>query len=488
MDALDRTLQPTRRTLGDVDPAQPLDTTHPLLRGVQGFWLPLPHLVGGSRLYDLSTRSRNASIIGNTTEWVNTVEGPALTFDDTTNDRVEVESFDYSTPSSVTIVVRASDPTGDKFQYFFSHGDFFEVNSLHIYFDELNQSDGELNAATENKILTVKEQYADGNFHVITYLHDGDTASLFVDGIEKASQANSDSLGTQNEPIFLGLRSNLNNVRRFPGEIAGLFIHKPALSAGLYANLHEQIRRGFPDLLNRRDSVGLLGGGGGPSPISGTAAITDAQEQISATGQAKVSGTLSVTDGNETLTVDGATKISGTTSITDAVETVLASGTADVQGDFALTDSGEIITASGSVITTGAVSITDAGEIISAVSSLQQITGTAQITDAGEQIDATGEVKIAGTAILSDGTEEVIIVGENDITGSLSFADLAAEIAAEGAVEVQGSLALTDLGESISARERVPARLARVNVRLEDIIVVHATLEDALTVDAKLTD
>jgi len=53
---------------------------------------------------------------------------------------------------------------------------------------------------------------------------------------------------------------------------------------------------------------------------------------------------------------------------------------------------------------------------------------------------------------------------------------------------VQGSLALTDSGETITARERVPARLASVDLRLEDIIVVHATLEDTLTVNAKLTD
>lgn len=62
MDALSRTLQPTRRTLGDVDPVQPLDTTHPLLDGLEGFWLPLPRLTGGSRLYGLSGFGRHATL------------------------------------------------------------------------------------------------------------------------------------------------------------------------------------------------------------------------------------------------------------------------------------------------------------------------------------------------------------------------------------------------------------------------------------------
>lgn len=193
------------------------------------------------------------------------------------------------------------------------------------------------------------------------------------------------------------------------------------------------------------------------SGITGTASITDGSEIISATGQTEVSGTLSVTDGNETLTINGATKVSGTVSITDAAEQI----------------SGE-----GSVITTGSLAVTDSGELISMVSTLQDITGTVSITDSGEDVSATGEVKIAGTATLNDGSEEVVIIGQNDVTGSLSFADLAEEIAATGAVEVQGSLALTDAGEEISARERVPARLATVDVRLEDIIIVNAKLTD----------
>jgi hypothetical protein len=260
---------------------------------------------------------------------------------------------------------------------------------------------------------------------------DGLTLRLYQNGAEVASKSALNPGSHSSADLKIGF---LSLEFPFEGLIGSALLFRRKLSSDEVQYLDTQARRGFPDLLRRRSDVGLLGGG--LSPISGTAAITDAQEQISATGQTEVSGTLSVTDGSETLTLSGATIVSG------------------------------------------AASITDSGEIISAVSSLQDITGTAQITDAGEQIDATGEVKIAGTATLNDGTEEVVIIGQNDVTGSLSFADLAAEIAAEGAVEVQGSLSLTDAGESISARERVPARLATVDVRLEDIIIVNAKLTD----------
>jgi hypothetical protein len=325
-------------------------------------------------------------------------------------------------------------------------------------------TDGNFNINdTENSVISV-----DKITTLSVWWDSPSTTRIWVDGREVAVSNNSTSVedtSTSDAAPVIGLQAD--GPTFFDGVISDVLITANG-SPQQAQSYYDQARRGFPDLLRRRSDVGLLGGGGGaPSPISGTAAITDNQEQFSATGQTEVSGTLSVTDGSETLTVDGATKISGAASITEAAEQI--SGV-------------------GSVITTGTVSITDRGEIISAVSSLQDITGSAQITDAAGDVSATGEVKIAGTATLNDGTEEVIIVGQNDVTGSLSFADLAAQIAAEGAVEVQGSLAFTDAGESITARERVPARLARVNVRLEDIMVVHATLEDALTVDAKLTD
>jgi hypothetical protein len=446
MDALEPAFQPTRRTLGEVDPVQPLDTTHPLLRGVQGFWLPLPGLTGGSRLYDLSAQSNHGEFAAGTPKpnWVNSPNF-ALSgqrFDPSGAETVvpHDKSLDLSSANYSIFVVLRLDPLADQ-------DSFFGV--LHKGIG--GSADGTLsdygiqrNGSTDN--LVIYHSDGQGNQGFVKY---SNLMANLVGGVQTLGVRYTQS-SSEVEVYRNGTSEGIKTIDQNPDN-NGRPLHIGAsrdpivMSGDIYAayisripqsipQLHNQARRGFPDLLRTRSDVGLLGGGIGP--ISGTAAITDAQEQISATGQTKVSGTLSVTDGSETLTVDGA------------------------------------------VITTGTAQITDSGEIISAVSSLQEITGTAQITDAGEQIDATGEVKIAGTASLADGTEEVIIVGQNDVTGSVSFADLAAEIAAEGSVRVQGSLALTDLGESISARERVPARLATVDVRLEDIIIVHAKLTD----------
>jgi hypothetical protein len=459
MDALEPALQPTRRTLGDVDPAQPLDLTHPLLDGLQGFWLPLPRLTGGSRLYDLSAEGNDADFANtNSPTWTSDPEqGPVVAFNSSNSEYADtgIKDDDILGTSELSVAGWVFLEGGPGINNIFSSsGD--NNGSLRVDYRDGDKEihfglniDGVWNAAPGSGTTVPTNEWV---FFLCTM--GSGAVRIHLNGEETYSNANGGSLNRGGAELTYKIGSAGDLDEYLDGRIASLLFTKNDLHRRSL-ELYNQARRGFPDLLNRRDSVGLLGGG--LSPISGSFALTDAQEQISATGQTKVSGTLFVTSGSETLTVDGATKVSGTASITEAAEQI--SGV-------------------GSVITTGAAQITDAGEIISAVSSLQDITGTAQITDAAENVEATGEVKIAGTATLSDGTEEVIIIGQNDVTGSVSFADLAAEIAAEGAVEVQGSLALTDLGESISARERVPARLATVDVRLEDIIIVNAKLTD----------
>jgi hypothetical protein len=283
----------------------------------------------------------------------------------------------------------------------------------------------------ESTFYQAKDGSNDGQYHFVSVSvglgFSSSVDEFYVDGNRPSSirpggfRTPFQSSWSTEAALDIGRRDD-DGRKDFDGSLSEVGLFSRALSGSEHKLLYDQARRGFPDLLNRRDTVGLLGSP--PPTISGAFTLTDSQEQFGATGQTEVSGILSVTDGSEALALSGAMIVSG----------------------------------------------------------------YASITEAAEDVSATGEVKIAGTATLNDGTEGVIIVGQNDVTGSLSFADLATEIAAEGAVEVQGSLALTDLGESISVRERVPARLATVNVRLEDIIVVHATLEDALTVDAKLTD
>jgi hypothetical protein len=93
--------------------------------------------------------------------------------------------------------------------------------------------------------------------------------------------------------------------------------------------------------------------------VTGTLAVTDAADTLSASGTftpAAVTGTLAVTDEADTLsasgTVTGPGTVTGTLAVTDATDTLSASGTftpGAVTGTLAVTDGTDTISASGTV-------------------------------------------------------------------------------------------------------------------------------------------
>lgn len=497
-DVLDGTLPSTRRVLGDVDPVQPLDTTHPLLDGVQGFWLPLPRLTGGSRLYDLSTYNRHGDLtnMDPASDWVtdSNLSFPWLRFEEANSQSVSIPPIDIEGAAELTVACWVQPEQGaterDGIVGWNETGSFGEMG---LYRGEVGSTSEVLHwrLTDGSQVIEVSTNTGlgqGGQALLLGTVRENDTTAFFVDGEKQGEK----SFGTKG-PVD-DSRGRIGEWPRtdqhFEGAITGVYIALTRFSDQQAKAFYDQARRGFPDLLNRRDSVGLIGGG--PSPISGTAAITDSQEQVSATGQTEGSGILSITDGSETLTVDGATKVSGTASITEAaeqisgagqtevsgtasvtdesetltisgatkvsgtasvteaVETVLASGSTDVQGDFALTDSGEIITASGTVITTGTVQITDGGEGISIVSGLQEILGSASITDGTEDVSATGETEIAGNVLITDSGEIISAVSAlQDITGTAQITDAAEEVDATGEVKIAGTASLADGTEEV---------------------------------------
>jgi len=93
-------------------------------------------------------------------------------------------------------------------------------------------------------------------------------------------------------------------------------------------------------------------------------------------------------------------------------------------------------------------------------------------------VEGGGTTPISGTFALTDSQEQFIATGQTKVSGTLSVTDSGEALTVDGATKVSGTASITDGGESITARERVPARLATVDVRLEDIIIVHAQLTD----------
>ena len=99
---------------------------------------------------------------------------------------------------------------------------------------------------------------------------------------------------------------------------------------------------------------------------SGSAAITESADIVSATGALSVAGTAAITEQPDTVSAIGALSVSGTASITEGSDTVSATGTLSVAGVAAIFEGGDIVAASGAIAIAGSAAITEADDTVGA--------------------------------------------------------------------------------------------------------------------------
>ena len=250
----------TRLGLGDVDPVQPLNTAHPLLRGVQGFWLALPHLSGGTRFYNLIQPRGTGSISGAT--WRDFSEVPrsglhhdGSSFVDTGVERLGSTGLFASASEEYTVITEARvqpDGLGSVLGRAVSS---FSARTFHMHF---NQDEETPQVVIRGQSNFTDAALDDGRFHSHAVTWDGSAATYIVDG---GSLVLPLGVGNQSENtgqrIVFAARTNGTGFR-LNGDQTYVLIADRAYSAKEVASFHDQARRGFPDLLNRRPSMTVV--------------------------------------------------------------------------------------------------------------------------------------------------------------------------------------------------------------------------------------
>lgn len=96
-----------------------------------------------------------------------------------------------------------------------------------------------------------------------------------------------------------------------------------------------------------------------PEIITGTIAVTDANDTQSSAGSPIVTGTSAVSDANDTAAVAGSPVVSATSAVTDANDTASAAGSPIITGASAVTDANDVQTSAGSPIVAGSAAELD---------------------------------------------------------------------------------------------------------------------------------
>lgn len=180
--------------------------------------------------------------------------------------RGSIADFDYTRHNAFTVAFafRATDRSGDGYQYLFSHGTAGEANSLSIYLSESSNTNA--NAVLRSYLvddddpsspdsLDVALDYDDSDWHVVAIVVDSDGTRVYLDGSEAARSASlgGDAFDPASE-LFIGGRSDADPERYFIGQFDELYIWRRALSGDEIAGIGDEILRSI-ELANPIDHV-----------------------------------------------------------------------------------------------------------------------------------------------------------------------------------------------------------------------------------------
>ena len=191
---------------------------------------------------------------------------------------------------------------------------------------------------------------------------------------------------------------------------------------------------------------GDVTGGGG---ITGSLAVTEADDTLSASGAVTVTGSILVTESADTLSSSGVVTVSGSLAVTEAADTLSASGvvSSGIDGTVAVTEANDTSAASGTVTSTGTINATEADDTLSAAGTVT-ISGTINVTELNDTCAASGvvgnfavgtvDVSEEGDTCFAEGTVSGDVVISSALDGDVvSFAKFAAEVSSQARIQAQ---------------------------------------------------
>lgn len=251
-----------------IDLLNPVERAHPLNRGLVGWWLTLPNLYGGGRLWDLL--GRNHGTLGSGPTWVPGRSGfGAINFPTGgANDKVSADGSAAFESGYVTVAVlfrptsisgtlsvvtyASSGNFGWGVEVKGGQGNFYGFGGGGAYKDRIG-----------NATLTA------GNWYHVVGTWDGTTAHLYLNGLpdEGASGGSLSGPFTYSGTRYLTLGYAPFGGSGQPMDVTSLRVWDHAKSAGEVWADYDQSRRGNPDTLRRVRpwSFGIEDAGGAPA-------------------------------------------------------------------------------------------------------------------------------------------------------------------------------------------------------------------------------
>lgn len=189
-------------------------------------------------------------------------------------------------------------------------------------------------------------------------------------------------------------------------------------------------------------------GGGGST---GTAAITEGADTVSASGATTIVGTAAIIEGSDAVAGTGKTTIVGTAAITEGADTVAGTGKTTIVGTAAITEGADTVAGTGVTTIVGTAAITEGADTVTASGSTG-LNGTAAITEGSDTVSASGTTTIVGSAGAAEGADTVAGSGTTTVVATAAITEGADTVAASGVVgSVTGTASILEDFDSVAA-------------------------------------
>jgi hypothetical protein len=231
--------------------------------------------------------------------------------------------------------------------------------------------------------------------HVITAQRNGDSYSIWVDGVPGTGAT---GLGTTNF-AFAEIRISAGAGGAFDGDICEVAAYTPVhagndlLANWEYFRSKWQVPSLIPQINTALTSQIIvpeivLVASDPPTP-SGSLSTTNANDTISAAGGTGPSGTLAKTNANDTSAASGGTGPSGTLAKTNQNDTSSAAGGTGPSGTLAKTNANDTLAAAGGAGPSGTLAVTEAHDTSNSAGG-GGASGTLNVTNADDTLSAEG--------------------------------------------------------------------------------------------------
>lgn len=231
---------------------------HPLNRGLIGWWLALPHLTGGRRLWDLCNRIHGSmsGFPATGAEWKMSPNRFGVLAFDGVDDYVSMGDSAAVEPASAVSLACWAKPTASVAQYcnivakeYASPRSYPYVSyKLGANYAGNNRYDWQVSPGSLN-VIDSGVSLVTGTGVFLTGTYGDGTAKIYTDGVQRASASLSGALSYNNGRLLAGVNEDI--AEEWTGEIGSIHLWNRPLTNTEAAFLYQEWLRGYPTLLRR---------------------------------------------------------------------------------------------------------------------------------------------------------------------------------------------------------------------------------------------